>query len=263
MCFQCWLKLRIGDSATSSGCHLSVKSEAPDWLYRATFLQATAWAGAPSQLLMEQTRENLCCASPNTYVVAKSSHLLIHLGNPLPYTRLLQWTQFLKTSCRVFSIDVPRLSLACGRLLFFIYFMETTKIYVWVSGSGRVDFSSERGDGCQDSVLTRVLGRDERDVSAQVSSSGETTASWAGCHPVELLAEHVGKNSITKGVGMPPWEFSCSQLMLRRGRKKLWLFEPEKDWEQEKKGLLPAKTWKSALLFYCNLMTLKHYILLD
>lgn len=122
MCFQCWLKLRIGDSATSSGCHLSVKSEAPDWLYRATFLQATAWAGAPSQLLMEQTRENLCWASPNTYVVAKSSHLLIHLGNPLPYTRLLQWTQFLKTSCRVFSIDVPRLPLACGRLLFFYLF---------------------------------------------------------------------------------------------------------------------------------------------
>lgn len=78
MCFQLVQSLVLVQSRP--GCHLSVKSEAPDRLYRAMFLEANVWARPQSQLLMVVMNKSLPCASPNVYVMSMSSQLLpLHL----------------------------------------------------------------------------------------------------------------------------------------------------------------------------------------
>lgn len=150
-------------------------------------------------------------------------------------------------------------------------FEFSTKICLWTTETGRADFSSETVmqeiDRCLDClfVLARVVGKDwTRSVSTWMSSSCGDKGILNRQQSCGMTGRtHGEKNSFTKGMVMPWWEVSCPQPRLGKRRKKLWLSEPEKDLEQEKKRLLPAKTWKQALLFCRNPMTLKHYILLD
>lgn len=235
------------------GCHLSVKSKASDWLYRVVFLWASVWSRAQSQLWMVLMHKCLPSASPNIYVMAKPSQLQpLHL-----------WLILLKHECLwVISIILD----CCSGLRFWILH-QNMLVDHWDWKSWFLFGDSHAGDRCLDCffVLARVVGKDwTRSVSTWMSSSCGDKGILNRQQSCGMTGRtHGEKNSFTKGMVMPWWEVSCPQPRLGKRRKKLWLSEPEKDLEQEKKRLLPAKTWKQALLFCRNPMTLKHYILLD